>query len=81
MKRIFEHNRLLFTNPVLERATIENETILHEIIDLRTNKAFNSWTSTLSSMGHKTEKAYTDTLKLFHYKEVAQPAPSRGMSN
>ncbi len=70
MKRIFEHNRLLFANPILERVTIEGENVLNEIFDLRTNKAFSTWEHTIQGIGHKTEKAFVDTLKLFHYKEV-----------
>lgn len=69
-KRIFEHSKNIFKTPMLERVTIEGENILNETIDLRTNKAFRTWSETLQSMGHKNEKALIDTLKMFHYKEV-----------
>lgn len=70
MKRIFEHIKSPFKTPMTERVTIEGQSIFSEIIDHRTNKAFTSWTCTLESMGHKSEKALVDILKMFHYKEI-----------
>lgn len=70
MKRIFEHTKKILKTPMTERVTIEGESVFSEIIDHRTDKAFTSWTCTLQSMGHKSEKALIDILKMFHYKEV-----------
>lgn len=71
MNRIFEHHKSPFKTPMIERTTIEGENIFSEVIDPRTNKAFTSWSCTLSSMGHKSEKALVDRLKELHYEEIA----------
>jgi hypothetical protein len=70
MKKIFEHRRLLFADPILERVTIEGENILSEMVDLRNDKVFRSWDSTLREMGHKSEKSLIDILKGYRYQEV-----------